>query len=78
MIDRIIEYFEANKETLLAEYGNRVVVISNDFTVTPFDNLESGYSFGLKTYGYGNFLLKECSRTAIDAVHIISPVIAIA
>ena len=77
LINELLEYFNTHVDELLKKYDGKVVVISENKEITPFDDFKSGYDFGLKKYGYGKFLLKECSIPAINAVHVINPIIAV-
>ncbi len=77
LIDELLEYFDAHVDELLEKYDGKIVLISENKDITAFDDFKSGYEYGLKEFGYGNFLLKECSRSAINAVHVINPIVAI-
>lgn len=77
LIDDLLAYFDAHVDELLGKYEGKVVLISKDKEVSAFDDFKTGYDSGIKNYGYGNFLLKECSRVAINAVHVINPIVAI-
>ena len=77
LISELNEYFVAHAVELLKKYDGKVLVISENKEITPFDDFKSGYDFGLKQYGYGKFLLKECSMPAINSVHVINPIIAV-
>lgn len=68
------QFFDDNKTRLLKEYGGKAVVISDNLDVYAFPTLEDGYKFGVEKYGYGNFLLKDCTQDP-QQVHIITPII---
>ena len=76
-IDNQLEYFKNNKEDILKQHPNKVLVISPELTITEFESPESGYDYGVATYGYGNFMLKDCRRISISQVHIISPIFTV-
>ena len=77
LIDELLSYFNAHSEELLKEYDGKIIVLSKDKEVSAFNDFETGYSYGVSKYGYGNFLLKECSRTAMNAVHVINPIVTV-
>lgn len=60
-IEKQLHYFKENEQTLLGQYGNKYVVISPTLQVNAFDTLEEGFSFGVQSYGYGNFMLRDCT-----------------
>lgn len=70
-----LEYFKANKDNLLSKHSGKVIVVSEDLVLTEFGNEEEAYDFGVKEYGYGNFLLKNLVDASSSRVHIISPII---
>lgn len=76
-IDRQRQYFDAHKSQILGEYSGKVIVISDALDIYPFQSLEDGYKFGVEHFGYGNFLLKDCTQDPAQ-VQIISPVITLA
>jgi hypothetical protein len=71
-----IDFFEKNKSALVEKYNGKVIVISDSLDISPFPSLEEGYMFGVKNYGYGNFLLKECKKEQ-SQVQIITPIITL-
>lgn len=73
-IDKQLEYFNNNKEDILKKYSNQIIVISPDLSITSFESLEEGYNYGVKEYGYGNFMLKDCRVKIISQMSIISPI----
>ena len=72
------DFFEKNLETLISQYGGKVLIISSDCKVDAFTTLEEAYSFGVTNYGLGNFLMRECKREEVGKVHIITPCVVLA
>lgn len=70
-----IKFFDSNKDKLLKQYPEMILVISADLKVTAFRTLEKGFKFGVAKYGYGQFLLKDCKQESLNAVHKVSPII---
>lgn len=71
-IQKQVHFFEENKDELLKKYRHKFIVVSPTLQVTPFETLSAGFNFGIKEYGYGNFLLNDCT-VPHSQVHIISP-----
>lgn len=76
-IQKQIDYFATHQQELLDRYSGKAIVIPDSLDVTSFNSLEEGYRYGVKTFGYGNFLLKDCSLRS-PQVQIISPIITVA
>lgn len=72
------DFFETHIDVLLEKYEGKVLVISNECLVHAFSSFEEAYINGVKTYGLGNFLMRECKREAIGKVHIITPCVVLA
>ena len=68
------QFFEDNLSKILEEYAGKVIVIPDSLDIHPFASLEEGYKFGVEHYGYGNFLLKDCTQEQ-PQVQIITPII---
>lgn len=68
------QFFEDNLSKILEEYTGKVIVIPDSLDIHPFASLEEGYKFGVEHYGYGNFLLKDCTQEQ-PQVQIITPII---
>lgn len=66
------EFFENNKQKLLLQYKGKVIVISEQLEVTPFDDKMSALLYGSSTYGLGHFMLQICTEENVNAVHYIS------
>ena len=77
LIETLTSCFASNIDVLMKKYEGKVIVMSEDMDVKSFDDLATGYQFGVSKYGYGNFLLKECTRQTVNAVHVINPIIAV-
>ncbi len=73
-IEKQQTFFTNNRAEILAKYKGKVIVISSALDIHSFNSLEEGYNFGVENYGYGNFLLKDCSLNP-EQVHIITPII---
>lgn len=67
-------FFVENRSKILEEYAGKVIVIPDTLEIHPFASLEEGYKFGVEHYGYGNFLLKDCTQGQ-PQVQIITPII---
>lgn len=67
------DFFDSNIESLIAQYGGKVLVVSSGCDVNAFSTFEEAYAFGVATYGLGNFLMRECKREEKGKVHIITP-----
>ena len=76
-IQKQSEYFNTHRQELMERYNGKAIVVPDSLQITSFDSLEDGYRYGVKEYGYGNFLLKDC-KTPYPQVHIISPIITMA
>ena len=68
------KFFDDNRSKILGEYCGKAVVISDSLEIHSFPSLEEGYRFGVEHYGYGNFLLKDCTQDP-QQVHIVTPII---
>jgi len=71
-IQKQVNYFGKHKAELLKQYQHKFIVISPELQISSFDTLSAGFDFGTKEYGYGNFLLNDCTMPQ-SRVHIISP-----
>lgn len=69
-------FFDDNRTKILSEYKGKAIVISGALEIHAFASLEEGYKFGVEHYGYGNFLLKDCSQDP-QQVHIVTPIITV-
>ena len=61
-------FFLDNKDSLVKKYPEKFLVISDKFEVFAFESKEEAYTFGVKTFGFGNMLIQECSESAISKV----------
>lgn len=61
-------YFLDNKDSLIKKYPEKILIISDNFEVYAFDSKEDAYTFGVKTFGFGNMLIQKCSESAISKV----------
>lgn len=61
-------YFLDNKDSLIKKYPEKILVISDNFEVFAFESIEDAYTFDVKTLGFGNMLIQECSKSAISKV----------
>ena len=73
-----LRYFEDNKQSLLAKYGEMFVVVSSNLKVDAFASEYDAYNFGCEHYGLGNFLLKDCHANSLEQVYVITPTISLA
>lgn len=72
-----LSFFDNNKDDLLKKFLGMIIVISPELRVKAFKSLEKGFSYGVKKFGYGNFLLKDCTQESLDSVHSVSPIISV-
>lgn len=72
-IEKQLAFYQENKSELCNQYHNRVIVISCELEVVPFDSLSEAYEYGVSEYGLGNFLLKRCDANNVNEIHIITP-----
>ena len=77
-LNRQIKFFEENFQDLLERYEGAFVVISPSMEVNAFSTLLEGYQFGVRDYGLGNFLLRECRPDIVKEVHYITPNVVLA
>ena len=77
-LNKQLRYFEENKDSLLEQYGDLFVVISNNLDIAAFDSEYEAYIYGRDHFGLGNFLLKDCSPHSLNQVYIVSPTIVVA
>ena len=75
-IEKQLEYVKHNKEALNSKFDGQYVVISEQMEEKPFNTLDEAYTFGVKSYGLGNFLLQQFSNQ-INQVQIINQTITI-
>ena len=68
-----IQFFENEQESLIQQYEGLYIIISPSLEVSPFPNIQDAYRFGVREYGLGNFLMKDCSPASLRKVHIITP-----
>ncbi|MBR5209017.1 MAG: hypothetical protein IKV67_04100 [Paludibacteraceae bacterium] len=61
-------FFLDNKDSLVKKYPEKFIVISDKFEVYAFESKEEAYTFGVKTFGFGNMFIQECSETALSKV----------
>lgn len=77
-IEKQLAFFNQNKDELLSNYSDLFIIISPELTIDAFASLSDAYVFGVKSYGSGNFLLKDCSSKSQAKIHIITPNIVLA
>lgn len=75
-IEKQLDYVKNNKEVLNSKYDGLYVVFSEEMEEKSFISLDEAYSFGVKKYGLGNFLLQQFSNQP-NQVHIINQTITI-
>lgn len=77
-LDKQLSFFEEHKDELLARYGDSFIVVSSDLRVDSFSSEYEAYCFGMRKYGLGNFLLKDCTSSGFTHVYIVPPTIELA
>ena len=65
-------YYVAHETELLEQYKGLHIVISNDMQVFPFKNPKEAYTFGVRNFGAGNFMLHKCEPDSLNVVHTIN------
>lgn len=65
-----IEYFEKNKDRLLAEHAGKFAVILNNELLGTYDSLENAYTAGVEAYGDRQFLVRKVSMSEPDLTNL--------
>lgn len=73
-LQKQFDFFQKNKNTLMAQFKGQYIVISDALEVTGFEDRLQAYTFGAKTYGLGNFMLQECSDGGIATINTFNSV----
>ena len=76
-IQKQLDYYQQNKTDILSHYAGMIIVVSPDLQITTFKSLEDGYKYGVGTFGYGNFMLKDCTSQSLNMTHRVSPTISV-
>ena len=74
-IQKQLDYFKQNKDTIIQQHAGKVVTISEKYDIKEYASEVEAYNESVRLYGYGNFLLKNLVNEASQQVHIISPII---
>lgn len=68
MLEKEFDYYLNNKETLLKNYRDRVVVIKNDKILGDYDTKEEALKETVKEHELGTFLIQEISEREINNI----------
>lgn len=60
-LDKAFYYYLEHQEDLVKQYNGRVLVIRDNEVVGDFKDNADAYTFGMETYGGGNFLIQRWS-----------------
>lgn len=63
-------FFKQNITELMEKYSDRIIVISANLEVTAFDTMADAYSFAVKNYGLGSFMVQKCTKDAVSVKRI--------
>jgi len=62
-LEKNIEYVDANRDSLLAKYLNKYIVVVDRKVVKAFDNYPDAANYGVRNYGIDErFLVEEMTR----------------
>lgn len=59
-INEMYDYYSRNKDSLVAKYNNKYIVIHNNEVVGAYDNESDAYMCAVRDYGLGNFFMHHC------------------
>lgn len=76
-IQKQIDYYKQHDKQLSADYVGKAIIIAPDMSIFSFGAIEEAYNEGVKSFGYGNFLLKDFTKGSMNAVNMINPSITI-
>lgn len=68
MLEREYDFFLNNKETLFANYHDRVIVIKDEEVIGDYDTKEEALRETVKEHELGTFLIQEISQEELDDI----------
>jgi hypothetical protein len=68
MLEKEYDYFLNNKDTLFANYHNRVIVIKDEKVIGDYDTKEEALKETVKEHELGTFLIQEISQEELDDI----------
>jgi hypothetical protein len=74
MLEKEYDYFLSNKETLVANYFNRVIVIKGGEVIGDYDTKEEAIRETIKKHELGTFLIQEISQEELEDIRFHSRV----
>jgi hypothetical protein len=74
MLEKEYDYFLSNKETLVANYFNRVIVIKGGEVIGDYDTKEEAIRESIKKHELGTFLIQEISQEELEDIRFYSRV----
>jgi len=74
MLEKEYDYFLSNKETLVANYFNRVIVIKGSEVIGDYDTKEEAIRETIKKHKLGTFLIQEISQEELEDIRFYSRV----
>lgn len=64
------DYFKQNESEIMSKYEGMIIIISPNLDVTAFSTMADAYSFAVKNYGLGNFMIQKCTKEATSVKRI--------
>lgn len=66
MLEKEYDYFLSHKDTLFANYFNRVIVIKDQEVIGDYDTKEEALRETIKKHELGTFLIQEISQEELE------------
>lgn len=63
-------FFKQNITEFMEKYSGKIIVISTGLEVTAFDKMAEAYTFAVKNYGLGSFMVQKCTKDAVSVKRI--------
>lgn len=71
-LQRQYDYYVNHESELVKKYEGQYLVISDTFIVQSFSDEMTAYTFGVKNFGAGHFLLHKCEKGSLDVVETVN------
>lgn len=72
-IQNLIDYYKRNSGLINNAHLGKIIIIGSDMLISDYETPSKAYFAGVKTYGYGNFLMKDLRSGKGDTVNMINP-----
>jgi hypothetical protein len=72
MLEKEYDYFLSHKDTLFANYFNRVIVIKGEEVIGDYDTKEEALRETIKKHELGTFLIQEISQEELEDIRFYS------